>query len=416
MKKKILLLCICLSVCLCACQKAVPLNESVSKETEQRVVQEDELLQPDMNGSTIEASGTNMYGEDMTFLEQYEDFWDKERLQRAALIYLDEDSIPELLILENGEYSLYLFDGSEVKAVSMPSAEIKANAYGSRYDLERLEYPEYQTFYWFEYVPHKGLLRVHCDTDQERHDYYLRYTNGLLLTEFEAKSIDYTWHTYNAEKEISNEEFLSRLTDLGYDKLVPCGYLYEDVKTAYENIDVTSDTKKVLDNFVNQKIDAMDYVEGISDIPEDNFVMRSYKDYYDDITAGEEDWGSVEYVDFDNDGEAELILHGYCGACLFFDVIGDTVYKVIRTGSTTDVAYVAEIENKRVIVRTDLTHGGRLSYRIMAYDSCCCLIDWFHLYAGYEGASYSNDDKFMYRDNAISMEEFEIILNSIQWL
>ena len=120
-----------------------------------------------------------------------------------------------------------------------------------------------------------------------------------------------------------------------------------------------------------------------------------------------------EYIDFDNDGEDELIMHGYAGACLFFDVIGDTVYKVLRTGGTADVAYVTVFKEKRVVARTDLTHGGRLSYRIMEFDPCGCLIDWFHLYADFEGARYSEEDKFTYRNHEISMEEFEEIMNSI---
>lgn len=69
--------------------------------------------------------------------------------------------------------------------------------------------------------------------------------------------------------------------------------------------------------------------------------------------------GAVEHVDFDNDGNDELIMHGYAGARLYFDTVGDTVYKVLRTSSTMDVSYVAELDGKRVVVRTDLTHGGR---------------------------------------------------------
>lgn len=169
-----------------------------------------------------------------------------------------------------------------------------------------------------------------------------------------------------------------------------------------------------MEDFVSGKTEALDCVEEIGDIPEDGFVMRSYEAFYDDITEGEDEWGSVEYIDFDNDGDEELILHGYTGARLFFDVTGDTVYKVLRTGSTTDVASVVEIEGRKAVERTDLTHAGRKSYRIMKFDSCCCLIDWFHLYAGYGGADYTEGDRFEYRNREISMEEYEAILESIQ--
>ena len=59
--------------------------------------------------------------------------------------------------------------------------------------------------------------------------------------ELKAESTDYTWHTYDAEKEITNEKFLSQLFSLGYDELIPCGYLYETVADAYENIGAIPD-------------------------------------------------------------------------------------------------------------------------------------------------------------------------------
>lgn len=380
-------LCICVCVSFCACQRMFPGNNSALRETEQDISQEEKA-----------------------FLDKYNDFFITENAKRAALLYLDEDSVPELLVLKNGEYKLYSFDGSEVKSVTMPDTEIKANAYGTQYDIQGTEY---QTFYRFEYVPYKGLIRVHSGAGQERHDYYLRYADGLFSVELETKSTGDTWHTYDAEKEITNEEFLSQLSGLGYDKLIPCSYLYENVAAAYENIGASSDNRKVLEDFVNGNIDAVDYVGEISDVPEESFVMRSYKEFYDDITAGEDIWGRKEYIDFDNDGEDELIIHGYTGACLFFDVIGDTVYKVLHTGSTTDAASVAVFGGKRVIERTDLTHGGRKYYWIMEFDSCCCVIDRFSLHVSYEGTGYSEEDVFMYRNREISMEEFEKIVNSL---
>lgn len=379
MKKKICLLCICLCTCLCACQGTVSENGE----------------EPD--------SG-------MEFLEKYNDIFTEEDAKRAALIYLDGDFIPELLILKDGEYRLYSYDGDEVKAVHMPDTEIRANAYGPRHYFED---SGQQTFYWFEYVPYKGLIRVHAGTDSERSDYYLRYTEGLFKPELEAGSMGNAWYTYGEEGEIANEEFIRRLADLGYDGLIPCEYLYKDVYTAYENMNTTSDTQKVLEDFVNGKTNALDYVEQISDIPEDGFVMRSYEDFYNDITAGEDFWEGAEYMDYDNDGEDELIISGYARACIFFDVIGDTVYKVLRTGSTTDFASVAEIEGKRVIERSDFLYVGRINYEIMTYDRCCCLTDWFRLYTGYEGEHYSENDIFKYRNREISMEEFETILSSI---
>ena len=389
MNRKIFLLCICVCVCLCACHRTVPGMEFFSSEIGQSV-------------------------SELVFLDKYHDFFVKENAKRVALIYFDEDSIPELLILKDGEYRLYFFDSFDVKAITMPSPEINANAYGPAHDFEG---SKHQVFYWFEYVPYKGLIRVHGGDDQERNDHYLRYTDGGFVVELKAESTDYTWHTYDAEKEITNEEFLSQLFGLGYDELISCGYLYETVADAYENIGVTPDISKALEDFVNGKRDALDYVDDFNGIPEDGFVMRSYEDFFEDITEGEGDiWGSLEYTDFDNDGMDELIIHGYAGSCLFFDVIGDTVYKVQKTGGTTDMASIAVFEGKKVIKRADFLYVGRENYEIMQYDSCCCLIDWFRLYTEYEGADYSKHDRFEYRNEEISMEQYEEIKSDIDAL
>ncbi len=388
MKRKLYLLCICFCVLLCSCQKNVLENESK---------------------------------EDTAFLEQYNKIFVRENAKRAALIYLDEDAIPELLLIKNGAYQLYSFDGSEVKNINPSDPEIKMKVYGPGHEVE--ERTENQKFYWFEYVPYKGLIRVHDGTirkmegvrrhEQERHDYYLKYTDGFLTKELEVKTIGEKWCTYDTEQEIENEEFLSQISELGYDQLIPCGFLYETIEDAYKNIGASTDTKKVLEDFVSGKTNAVNYVEEIRDIPEDGFIMRSFEDFYNDMISGEEYWGRIEYADFDNDREEELIIRGYCNTRLFFDVIGDTVYRLFETTATTDVGNVCEIEGKKVIERTDILHVGRQIYRITQYDSCCCIIDWFELATGFEGDRYSAEDEFYYRGRKISMEEFEAVRDSI---
>ncbi len=388
MKGKLCLFCVCLCVLLCSCQGTVLENQSK---------------------------------EEITFLEQYNEIFRRENAKRAALIYLDEDAIPELLLVKNGAYQLYSFDGSEVKNISSSDTEIKMKVYGPSHQVEN-HYTDMK-LYWFEYVPYKGLIRVHDGTfykvndiqrfDMERHDYYLKYVDGSLTKELEVKNIGYGWHTYNAEREIENEEFLSQISELGYDQLIPCGFLYETIEDAYKNIGTSGNTKKVLEDFVSGKTNAVDCVKEINDIPEDGFVMRSFEDFYNDITSGEDYWGETKYVDFDNDGEKELIIRGYCNSCLFFDVIGNIVYRVFKTSGTGDVGSVAEIKETRVIARTDLTHVGRNIYHITQYDSCCCIIDWFTLSAGFEGSSYTAEDEFYYRGREISMEEFEAIRDMI---
>lgn len=79
MNKKISLLCILLCVSLCACQGTVPEKESVPEETEQSVLQKDILAEPDM-----------------MFMEKYNEVFVEMNARRTALIYLDDDSVPDI--------------------------------------------------------------------------------------------------------------------------------------------------------------------------------------------------------------------------------------------------------------------------------------------------------------------------------
>lgn len=391
------ILCMFVGVMLCACQRTAIEKEPVP-----------EKMEPQSGWPETELSGS-----ETPFLNEYNQIFVKMQGGRAALVYLDDDSIPELLILKDGEYQMYFFDGSAAKRIPMPDEGIKAEAYGTRYAIESMEGSEL-TFYWFEYVPRKGLVRIHGGDDEKRRDYYLAYENGTLNIELEADDEGYTWNTYDAEGEIANEEFSDRLAKLGYDGLICCAYLYGDVKTAYENMGRMPDTRKVVEDFVSGKADAVEYVENKCEVPEQGFARRRFEEISEELTAGEPWWEGVEYVDFDNDGEDELIMHGYAGARLYFDVVGDTVYKVLKTVSTTDVSYVAEMGGKKVVVRTDLTHGGRQYYRVMTYDGCGCLTDWFVLSVWYEGTDYGAEDRYEYRGRTISMEEFEAIRDSVR--
>ena len=71
-----------------------------------------------------------------TFLDAYNQVFAGMQGGRAALIYLDRDCVPELLILKDGEYQMYFFDGSAAKRVPLPDEGMRANAYGTRYAIE----------------------------------------------------------------------------------------------------------------------------------------------------------------------------------------------------------------------------------------------------------------------------------------
>ena len=415
MRKMKSLLCICLlCIGLCACQRnvhgTIPEAGSASAETEQTAESAPAETEQTVESTPSETEQIVEQGNE--WKEAYQNLLLKEEVKRMALIYLDEDIIPELLVLQNGEYFLYTFDGSQIAAIDMPDDGIRAKSYAPKHALEHSAGD--LAFYWFEYVPYQGLIRVHSGDEGERCDYYLSYKNASFDLELEAKFTDYIWHTYNAKQEITNEEFLSSLSDLGYDQLSPCGFLYDNIEDAYENIGKVSDNREVLDDFVNGKIDALYQVEEITDIPEDGFAMRSYVDLYMDFIMGD-GMGRMQYVDFDNDGEDELVMRDYMGNSIFLDVIGNTVYNVLEAYGTADQSDAAEMDGKRVVVSADVSHGGRKHYIVKQYDACGCLVDFFRLSASYDGKDhYSDEDEFEYREQPVTMEEFEEIRDRIQ--
>lgn len=71
-----------------------------------------------------------------TFLDGYHNLILGKDIKRAALIYLDEDDIPELLVLKNGEYRLYSCDGIQITAIDIPNARIRPKAYGPKHNFE----------------------------------------------------------------------------------------------------------------------------------------------------------------------------------------------------------------------------------------------------------------------------------------
>lgn len=358
--------------------------------------------------------------------EAYQNLLLEEDVKRMALLYLDEDNIPELLTLQDGEYHLYAFDGSQVTAIAMPDAGIRASAYVHRHEVEDYSNGFFLSFVWFEYAPRRGLIRVHDSEGfdgsrqggvRERCDYYLKYENGSLTLELETKFVDHTWQTCDAGQEIANEEFLRRFSDLGYDRLTPCGYLYENVEEAYKNRDRVSDSKKALDDFAAGRTKALYHVWKGTDIPEKGFLMKSFANAYIDFMSVNGD-GHWQYVDFDNDGEEELVLRSDEGAYLFFDVIGGTVYRVMGiSGYTAGVTYVAELEGNRVIANLDQSTDrprergveGYKHYTVSRYDSCGCLVDYFQSAVSYAGVDYAAKDEFTYRNQPVTLEKFEEI-------
>ena len=73
---------------LCGCQKS-------DMDVDQNVLQENEQAYP----------------------EAYDSFCEQESIDKVALIYLDEDAIPELLTIQKGEYKIYTVQDDAVEEI-----------------------------------------------------------------------------------------------------------------------------------------------------------------------------------------------------------------------------------------------------------------------------------------------------------
>lgn len=133
----------------------------------------------------------------------------------------------------------------------------------------------------------------------------------------------------------------------------------------------------------------------------------------------EEDWAKYtvgERIDLDNDGEREQIIKGPYGG-IYLDVRDNLVYVLTKGDGTGMMLSYTNYDNAVWIVHRDTLHGGRQIYRMTKYDGGEHIVDEFVLSAQYWDAppngSYDEDSDFSYRGEAISMEEYEALLEEI---
>lgn len=166
--------------------------------------------------------------------------------------------------------------------------------------------------------------------------------------------------------------------------------------------------EELLDAFLADEIPAYYYVDGTT-----GTVMRS------DFPYNEEDFYSYsvgERIDLDNDGEREQILNGPNGG-VYFDARDGKVYILAEGEGTAGLLSYTHYDNAVWIVHSDVMHGGRQMYWLTKYDGDGNVVDEFTLGAEYwdspPGTGYDENSVFTYRDEEISMEEYEALWEEI---
>lgn len=137
-----------------------------------------------------------------------------------------------------------------------------------------------------------------------------------------------------------------------------------------------------------------------------------------DLTFDEEDYFSYsvgERVDLDNDGEDEQILNGPYGG-IYLDARNGEVYILSQGEGTAGVLFFTHFDDAGWIVHCDTTHAGRQVYWLEQYDGGGNIVDEFTLSAEYWDSPddrYDENSDFTYRNEKITMTEFETLRDEI---
>lgn len=195
--------------------------------------------------------------------------------------------------------------------------------------------------------------------------------------------------------------------------LTACGKKADDT-IEIEKIEQTESAIEV-DDSIGEKDSLQGFILGdikaYRDEDEEGFYIQNLQ-----LATDEEDMDYFKYslgemVDIDNDEEDELIINGPYGG-MYLDYVDDKVVVFAEgEGTASQLSYVY-YDNAYWIVYSDTTHTGRIVYILTKYNSSKTVIDSFELSAEFYDTEYEYGE-FYYRDEAITMEEFEELRNDI---
>ncbi len=172
--------------------------------------------------------------------------------------------------------------------------------------------------------------------------------------------------------------------------------------------DKVEDSETLYKQFLDGEISATRILEDGSE----------YTFLYSDLPHDEDDWESYfvsdEKADLDDDGEDELILTGPYGG-MYLDARDGSVYVLAEGEGTTGYLSHVEYEGKTYIVHSDTSHGGRQIYIFDRFEKGQS-VENFALSAEYwenENDQYDENSDFTFKDQKITMEEYETLVKEI---
>lgn len=187
---------------------------------------------------------------------------------------------------------------------------------------------------------------------------------------------------------------------------VPMLVKYSAYADGYDGMDVIEPKNPGLEYEVFEKFLADEIPAGYYDSPE-TF-------YFSDLANAPDayvEYSPNGYLDLDNDGRDELMLNGPYGG-MFLDSDGEEVYVFAQGDGTAFMLGYAEYKGTYFVVYSDVTHTGRQTFWFEEYAEGDTLVDEFNLYAEYyenDNDRYDENSTFVYRDEPITMEEYEAL-------
>ncbi|MCM1540626.1 MAG: hypothetical protein NC121_05130 [Blautia sp.] len=160
---------------------------------------------------------------------------------------------------------------------------------------------------------------------------------------------------------------------------------------------------QAFDLFLNNQLPAFFSVDGGSCI------------YYEEYCNGgflEEEEYKVTRLDIDNDGREELVIDsvGHYGAAVL-DFRGGILYFLAQGEGTAGICDYTYIEDEAWIVHSDTTHADRQMFWFEKFNGDGKVADQFTLSAEYweepDQGKYTENSDFTYRDEKITMQEYE---------
>ena len=171
-----------------------------------------------------------------------------------------------------------------------------------------------------------------------------------------------------------------------------------------------ANTSNIFDKFFNNSIPAKGndkYWKEVfyaSDLP----IVENYNTEAGYIISSRED--------VDNDGQEEVLLKNEINETIILDEINGEVVVLAASGGSADSITYVYYENFCWIVHYDVSNCGREYFYLERYSGGDRLIDSFELYSIYSSETaekYDPYSQFFYRDNSISMTDYELRWNEI---